>query len=163
MKVAFNVYQACNMTCSGFVADEESAEYAAGSFMLNDSKVLYREAKITPAKAGLFVTLWKRIPGGPIAPFDITDSFDFVVISVQNRDQSGQFIFHKDLLALKGIVSSHQKEGKRGFRLYPPWGETLNKQAQQTQRWQEMYYVDINQQDQADVQRLHALFGHEII
>jgi hypothetical protein len=42
----------------------------------------------------------------------------------------------------KGILSDDNKEGKRGFRVYPPWDIAINKQAKQTQEWQLKYFLE---------------------
>jgi hypothetical protein len=44
----------------------------------------------------------------------------------------------------KGIITHLDKEGKRGFRIYPPWDVTTNKQAQKNQIWQSNYFTFIN-------------------
>ena len=41
------------------------------------------------------------------------------------------------------IISTSKKEGKRGFRVYPPWDTATNKQAVKTQQWQLDYYYEI--------------------
>jgi len=137
-----SVYDPCGLECSDFRAAAESAEYDALTFRLNGQFVCYRQAKITPAKTGQFVTLWKRSEAGPIEPFSVTDTIDLVIISTRKDEQSGQFIFPKAVLAARGIISTAQKEGKRGFRVYPPWDIPGSKQAQQTQAWQLPYFLE---------------------
>lgn len=127
----------------------ESTEYGACRFLLNNSNVLFRTAKITPTKIGQFVTIWKRINNGPIQPFDSNDKIDFFFISVSKGNQVGLFIFSKSLLINKEIVSD-KKEGKRGIRVYPPWEITTSKQAQKTQKWQLDYFVEIPQNQITD-------------
>lgn len=121
--------------------EEESKEYWACRFEVNNLKVIYRKAKITPTKVGQFVTLWKRVPQGVIVPFHSNDNFDLVIIYVERDNEFGQFIFSKSVLINKGIVSNKIKEGKRGFRIYPPWDEAKNKQAKKTQEWQLEHFL----------------------
>lgn len=122
----------------------ESTEYGACRFLLNNSNVLFRTAKITPTKMGQFVTLWKRINQGPIQPFENTDFIDLFIITAAKENQFGLFIFPKSVLITKEIVSD-KKEGKRAIRVYPPWDITTSKQAQKTQKWQLDYFVEIPQ------------------
>ncbi len=130
------IYDLLNLSCSAPLLEKESSDYAACTFSLNNYLILFRCAKITPTKTGQFVTLWKRDQGGPIAPFDDADVFDFVVVCVQNKDYFGQFIFPKSILLQKGILTDSNREGKRAFRVYPGWDKPTSKQAQKTQDWQ---------------------------
>lgn len=148
----------CNFKITQAVPEEESAEYGACRFVLNNSNILFRTAKITPTKTGQFVTLWKRINQGPIQPFDSTDSLDLFIISVRKDNHFGLFVFPKSVLMSKEIVSD-KKEGKRAIRVYPPWDSTTSKQAQKTQKWQLDYFMEITQNpSDSDKAKLHSLF-----
>lgn len=120
--------------------EKESAVYNACQLQLNDKKVLFRTAKITPTKTGQFVILWKRTANGIIAPFTAEDGFDLVIINTKTEDHFGQFVFPSAILIEKGIFSTDLKEGKRAMRVYPPWNKTTSKQAQKTQQWQLDYF-----------------------
>jgi len=109
--------------------EKESQAYDACRFEINQLKVVYRSAKITPTKIGQFVTLWKRISNGPIQPYDCEDLIDIVIINAQAGHNLGQFVFPKSVLLEKGIFSTGTKEGKRGFRVYPPWDRATSPQA----------------------------------
>lgn len=122
--------------------ETESAAYEAAFFKVNNLKVIYRKAKITPTKTGQFVTLWKRNSTGVIEPFDISDAFDCVVINVSNLGKDGFFVFPKSILIEKGVISTPTREGKRAIRVYPAWDKTSNKQAQKTQLWQLDYFLE---------------------
>ena len=82
------------------------------------------------------MTIWKRNNHGITIPFDISDDLDFIIIGAKRENDLGQFIFPKSILAEKGIISTDNKEGKRGIRIYPPWDDVTNKQAEKTQIWQ---------------------------
>lgn len=138
--------------------EKESKEYWACRFEINDQKVIYRKAKITPTKVGQFVTLWKRISQGPIAPFYINDRFDLVIIAVAKENKFGLFVFPKSVLVAKSIVSNKLKEGKRGFRVYPFWDEAKNNQAIKTQQWQLDYFLSLNK-NSIDVNKAILLFN----
>ncbi|ESU20045.1 protein of unknown function UCP032285 [Flavobacterium cauense R2A-7] len=138
---------------------KESAEYDACRFQLNGLKIVFRSAKTTPTKIGQFVTLWKRKQAGPIQPYEVSDDFDLVVINAKTDTHFGQFVFPKAVLAQRGIITSEGKEGKRGFRVYPPWDTTINKQAQTSQKWQLDYFLIIPFDGSVDLSRTRFLYG----
>jgi hypothetical protein len=137
------VYDKCELQISDFENELESTEYIACNFKLNGVNIICRTAKITPKKTGQFVTFWKRNVYGLIEPFYETDNITFYVVNVRIKNKLGQFVFPKSMLIQKGIISTDKKEGKRAFRVYPPWDITLNKQAKQTQEWQLNYFYEI--------------------
>ncbi|MCP1995882.1 MepB family protein [Flavobacterium sp. HSC-61S13] len=139
------IYDVLGLTCTIPLLDEESSEYAACSFNINKHEIIFRSAKITPTKIGQFVTLWKRSKSGPIEPFQIDDTFDFLVVCVQHDKRFGQFIFPKSILHQKGILSDSKRDGKRAFRLYPAWDQPTSKQALKTQEWQLNYFYEISE------------------
>jgi hypothetical protein len=146
-----------NFEISHPILEQESSEYGACTFILNNLNIRYRTAKITPTKTGQFVTLWKRIDKGPIQPFDSNDPIDLFIISARKDDHFGLFIFPKSVLITKEIVSD-KKEGKRAIRVYPSWDVTTSKQAQKTQKWQLDYFLEINQNQIMDLKRAKSLF-----
>lgn len=136
-----DLYRPKGMAFSDWHKEAESSEYAACQYRLNDLRVLFRTAKITPTKIGQFVTIWKRFKNGPIQPYDVADSIDLFVIAVRNDENFGHFVFPKDMLCQRDIVSKNGKGGKRGIRVYPPWDIPTSKQAEKTQDWQLEYFV----------------------
>jgi len=154
------VYDKCGFALTKLKMNSESVEYGACSFELNGQIVAYRVSKITPAKAGQFVTIWKRNQLGLTEPFDLSDHIDFVVITSRRGDQLGQFVFPKTVLVEKGIMSRNGKVGKRGIRVYPSWDTTTNKQAERVQRWQIEYFVEIKGDNTTDLGLVRKLFGH---
>jgi hypothetical protein len=151
------VYDNCNYEFSNLVIDSESAEYQASSFQLNSIEFIHRFSKITPTKIGQFVTIWKRNHKGITAPFDVSDNFDFIVITSKSDENLGQFVFPKAVLLEKGIISSNNNSGKRGIRVYPPWDVPTSKQAEKTQLWQTKYFYSINK-DAFDIELVKRLF-----
>ncbi|PPJ49118.1 hypothetical protein C0075_00615 [Rhizobium sp. KAs_5_22] len=124
--------------------EAESAEYGACRVGLDGYTVAFRVAKTTPTKIGQFVTIWKRpTPDGEIAPLDITDDVQFVVISVAGAVHRGQFIFNQKILLAKGIMSRNGKGGKRAIRVYPPWSTPTAKDAIRTQQWQTQHFLPL--------------------
>lgn len=136
-------YEPCGWVCENLIQNPESTEYGACSFSLNHRRIQFRTGKITPTKNGQFVTLWKRTPSGVIAPYDSSDPIDLVVISVRSGERWGQFIFPKELLLKKNILSTEGKGGKRALRVYPPWDSAESSQAKQTQAWQQKYFLGL--------------------
>ena len=156
------VYDNCNFEFSNLIIDSESAEYQASSVKLNSFEIIHRFSKITPTKIGQFVTIWKRNNEGITAPFDVSDNFDFIIITSKSDKNLGQFVFPKAVLLEKGIISNNNTSGKRGIRVYPPWDIPTSKQAEKTQLWQTKYFYSINK-DAFDIELVKKLFTKTIL
>ena len=154
-----SVYNKCGFQLQNLVWNSESANYGACYFELNEKIIQYRVANITPTKIGQFVAIWKRNNEGITAPFDVADSLDFMIISVRDSENFGQFIFPKSVLVAKGIISQNEKGGKRGIRVYAPWDKPTNKQAMQTQAWQVHYFVEIRENLPVDVKLVKSILS----
>lgn len=152
------IFSFLNITSTPPIPEPESSGYEAHTFTVNGLSVKYRTAKITPAKAGQFVTIWKRKDKGPIEPFHVSDDLDLVIIGVQKGELLGQFVFPKAALVNKGIISTNSKEGKRGIRVYPPWDKTSSKQAAKTQQWQSEYFLEMKPDGTTDLARAQKLY-----
>jgi hypothetical protein len=126
---------------SNIQPDAEFEAYMGHNLQWGSQRMKLRKAKITPKKIGQFVTLWKRNAQGITVPFDTADGFDIFAIYVVEGEKHGFFLFTRQILGQKQVLSNVGKEGKRGFRVYPPWAITTNKQAQQTQHWQVPFFV----------------------
>lgn len=124
--------------------EAESAEYGACRFGLDGKAIAFRIAKTTPTKVGQFVTLWKRpTAASEIAPLDSADGLQFVIVSVSDADHRGQFIFGREILIAKGVMSREGQGGKRAIRVYPPWCNPTAKDAIRTQQWQIRYFLPL--------------------
>ncbi|MEU7316422.1 MepB family protein [Streptomyces sp. NPDC007083] len=152
------VYDPNGFTCSQPVAEAEGAEYGAHALTVDGLSVRFRAAKITPTKVGQFVTVWKRSAEGPIQPFDIGDPIDLIVVSCRDGHHFGQFVFPRDVLGERGILARGGVEGKRAFRVYPPWVTTTARQARSTQAWQVNHFLHIPEDRPADSARARALY-----
>ncbi|WP_208828281.1 MepB family protein [Streptomyces ficellus] len=152
-------YEASGLTCSQPVPEAESAEYGACAFTLDGLAVRFRVARTTPTKAGQFVTVWRRSTGGPIQPFDAADPVDLFVVSTRQGERFGQFVFPREVLRERGVVSTDGCGGKRAFRVYPPWVVTTSGQARRTQAWQVEHFLHLPEDEPVDVTRLRALLG----
>lgn len=138
-----SVFKTLQLNISNIEADLECEDYSGFNFLLKNFKIKFRKSKITPTKNGQFVTLWKRNSIGKTEPFAISDDFDFYIIATEQDNSFGFFIFPKKILAEKQILSD-QKDGKRGFRVYPNWDEPESKQAEKTKSWQTKFFVNIS-------------------
>lgn len=156
-QIKTEIYNKCSLEISDFKTESESKEYNACQYKLNGMTVLCRNAKITPKKVGQFVTCWKRNKSGITEPYSENDQIDFYVIITRTEKEFGQFVFPKSVLIKKGILSTENKEGKRGFRIYPKWDTATNKQAERTQKWQLDYFYEIN--SSTDLQRVYKLYN----
>jgi len=156
-KILASIYEKCNFQITNFVKDNESEEYDACAFKLDNKNIIYRSSKITPKKVGQFVTFWKRNKEGITEPFSEKSLLDFYVIDVQSENKTGQFVFPKAVLIEKGIISTSKKDGKRAFRVYSIWDKTTNKQAEKSQKWQLNYFFEVNKELDLDfVKRLYS-------
>jgi len=118
--------------------------YSASSFMINSTSYIYRKAKLTPKKQGLFVAIWKRDHNNITVPYELSDHFDYMIINVENDNKQGLFIFPKTILYKHGVIAGENSRGKNGIRVYPPWDEDLNKTALKTQSWQQEFFLEVN-------------------
>ncbi|VAW10330.1 hypothetical protein MNBD_BACTEROID03-1593 [hydrothermal vent metagenome] len=151
------IYDKCELKISDFKTEAESKEYDACRFKLNGLSIISRNAKITPKKVGQFVTFWKRSGNGSIEPLNETDRVDFYVVNIRTKSHFGQFVFPKAVLIKKRIISTEKKDGKRGFRVYPIWDRTKNKQAEKTQKWQLNYFYEISAK--TDLKKVNKLYN----
>ncbi|GGQ22650.1 hypothetical protein GCM10010215_54160 [Streptomyces virginiae] len=151
-------YDPAGLTCSPPVPEAESADYGACGFTVDGLAVRFRVARTTPTKAGQFVTVWKRSAGGPIQPYDAADPVDLFVISTCEGERFGQFVFPRDVLRERGVVSTEGAGGKRAFRVYPPWVATTGRQPRSTQTWQVEHFLPLSGDEPVDLARVHALY-----
>lgn len=133
---------------SNLIEEQEAKEYFGCNFQTEKLNFKFRKAKITPKKVGQFVTLWKRNSNNETEPFRDSDNFDFYIIATEENDNYGFFLFPKSELMKRQILTTNSKEGKRGFRVYPNWTKTENKQAEKTQIWQTQYFINSEDENQ---------------
>ncbi len=144
---------------SPIVFESESKQYGACNFKLNNQLIRFRISKITPKKIGQFVTLWHRQKNGTTTPFNKNDMAILFIICAFDENHFGQFIFPKDILVQKGILSHNGALGKRAMRIYPPWTHPNNKQAINTQKWQMNYFLEVSYSKKIDIERSKTLFS----
>lgn len=134
-----------NIEFLNIIEDSESREYYGLDCSINNNHIKFRKAKLTPIKNGQFVTFWKRNSNMETEPYDFLDLFDFYLIYVQKESKRGIFVFPKDILKQKKVISNNNNEGKRGFRVYPNWDKAESAQAKKTQLWQSEYFFNFEE------------------
>ncbi len=139
--------------------DQECDEYFGFDFQINQLKIKFRKAKITPKKVGHFVTLWKRNSEKQTVPFNVNDNFDFYVIVTELENKFGFFFFPKHILSVWKILTNKQIEGKRGFRVYSDWNIVENKQAKKTQSWQKKYFIDLTNNELKSIEKFNLILN----
>lgn len=149
----------------------ESSKYHALNFGLNNLNIVYRKGNITPDRPGAFLAVWKRPAVDTLnhkKPIPLTsDELDYLFISVENDSQCGFFIFPVALLIQKGIVSSLDKAGKTGFRVFPPWSQDrgivgtkiFSESGKKTQKWQIPYFIEMDSEGNFDSCQLNKLLN----
>lgn len=133
--------------------DIDAQAYNGIQFYWGSKKVVFRKAKLTPKKAGLFVTLWHRNEHQKSVPFGPQDDLDYLFVVVEEHNKKGIFFFPRTALVQLNIVSTPQQSGKRGFRIYPSWATSLNRQAQKTQAEQQPYFIELTEKTQPFLDR----------
>ena len=139
------------------VEEKEGKEYGASKLDILEKQIIFRVAKLTPKKVGLFVAIWKR-DGSVTKPYDIDDNYDFFIISAREGQNFGHLILDKNTLLKYNLISSDEISGKRGFRIYPPWVNVTNKQAERSQIWQCKNFVSFSQNEADNYPKLNAVF-----
>ena len=124
--------------------EQWNQEYEAFNFEFNGVEFKSRLAKKTPKKVGYFVAFWRKNEINKNRPFNFNESKDKLIINILDGSKKGQFVFPKDLLVKKGIISSKKYKGKMAIRVYPSWEQNLNKTAVSTQKWQIPYFLDFS-------------------
>lgn len=134
----------------------QNNDYEAVTFSIGKQTFRSRRAKKTPKKSGYFVVFWEKDGNNQNQPYESIAAPDKLVITVFDQEKIGQFIFPKEILLKKRILSQGEIKGKMAMRVYPNWVEELNKTAAATQKWQREFFVDLT--DRFDSKRLDALY-----
>ncbi|MGR3912820.1 MAG: MepB family protein [Candidatus Rhabdochlamydia sp.] len=149
------LYQPAGMKVTNAYQEKEGKDYGACRLELNEQQVVFRVAKATPKKAGHFVTVWQRShKGAAYVPFQTHDALEFIVVSVSDHLNRGQFVFDRKVLIDQGIMGNQHKRGKGAFRVYAPWVKPTSPSALKTQSWQGRYFLSQNTPDLEAVRRL---------
>lgn len=157
---AMGIFEHFGMAFGTPAVEASNLEYGAALASAGPSTVRFRVGKVTPSKAGMFVTVWRRAPGGKTEPYPAED-VDALVVATRQGRRFGAFVFSKAVLVERGIVSANGVGGKRGFRVYPPWTVPTSPQAARSQKWQCSAFLEAGQRAGTDRQQLDRLFGYD--
>ncbi|WP_024602485.1 MepB family protein [Pseudoalteromonas sp. TB41] len=164
------------------IPHNQNAQYHGYAFTLNQKRIIYRKAKITPDRPGAFLALWKRPADlSNSKPIPLANEFDYLLVAVSSdglttsnnqvaNTQSGFFLFPVGLLVKKGIVTGRNQKGKTAFRVFPPWSESralkgtgaFSNSAKVTQRWQCDYFLNQNQHGLVDLIKLNNILANAV-
>lgn len=153
------VFEPLNLKISDIISDLECDDYFGFNFKINQANIKFRKSKLTPKKVGQFVTFWKRDSDGKTIPFEITDDFDFYIISVEENDNTGFFVFPKTILEKENYISGKLKTGKRGFRIYADWHFPNSKQADKTKLWQTQFFINFSDNETVILEKFKNIFN----
>lgn len=140
-----HIYTPVGLVLQELTAEEQNAEYEGCTFMLDESTVRFRTAKVTQKKIGQFVAIWEKDEHNKNRPFFYEQSPEFLVVNTFTVEHKGQFVFPKKVLLEKGVLSSKSKKGKMAIRVYPAWDTPASKQAIATQKWQQPFFLDFTE------------------
>ncbi len=135
----------------------QNCAYEGFTFRFEEQFFRSRLAKKTAKKKGYFVSFWEKNEGNENQAFDYDGAADKTLIAISDNEQCGLFIFPKKVLAQQKILRSQTHKGKMAIRVYPSWETDLNAAASNTQRWQQLYFIDLSKAiDSEKVQLLLA-------
>ncbi|WP_166626762.1 MepB family protein [Jeotgalicoccus sp. S0W5] len=121
-----------------------NTEYESCNFYIGEQKYRNRMAKKTENKKGYFVVFWTKDKNNKNRPYTWEETPEKLIVTVLDQDKKGQFIFPREVLLEKQIISKDNIKGKMAMRVYPSWEDELNKTAMRTQNWQNDYFIDFN-------------------
>lgn len=140
--------------------ETQNVNYGAGLVDVSSRLVRFRVANITAKKIGQFVAFWEKDESNTNRAYSYEKAPDFLVITTfKNENVFGQFIFPKDLLLRKGILSSKSTKGKMAIRVYPSWDVPNNRQGVKTQEWQLPYFIDMSEYNEKIKEKLVELYS----
>ncbi|MDV2686886.1 MepB family protein, partial [Alkalihalophilus lindianensis] len=83
-----------------------------------------------------------------------------VINTFTSKNNFGQFVFPKEVLAKQNILKTASTKGKMAMRVYPSWEKTTSKQAIETQKWQLEYFIEVNKSNHFPLQKLLKLYSN---
>ena len=154
------MYEPNDIAISSIQEEKQNAKYGAGIFRVASKTVRFRVANITPTKVGQFVAFWEKDENNKNQPYAYKDAPDLLVITTfKSESEFGQFIFPKDILLNRGILSTNSAKGKMALRVYPSWDMPTSDQAKKTQKWQLPYFVDMSDSNQLTTEKIIKLYS----
>ena len=153
------IYNRIGYSIQDIAVDLESKKYWGMTFLFDKKRICFRKANITAKKQGQFVAVWKRAFDGQTRPYNNYDGIDILIIHVETEGQIGQFIFTKNICNKYKVFSIETEQGKRGLRVYPPWDIVDNKQAKNTQVWQNNYFISFDEKKEIVREKIKLLMN----
>jgi len=130
----------------GFELEDQNQEYEGFVLTRDDRTYRSRLARKTPRKNGYFTVFWRKGEDDRNRPYTLDECTDRLVITVLDQGKKGQFVFSKEVMTSKGIVTTDSSKGKMAMRVYPDWVTGLNPTAKKTQAWQSEYFMDMSEE-----------------
>lgn len=153
------IYQISQSSLENIMLEEQNKDYEGAVFSIDKHSFRSRKGKRTPKKQGYFVVFWEKDALDNNKAYDFVCAPDKLIITIFDEDKRGQFIFPKEVLAEKNILSTENKQGKMALRVYPDWLTSLNKIASMSQKWQLPYFINLS--ESYDSQLLKQLYFDE--
>ncbi|MBD7984244.1 MepB family protein [Sporosarcina sp. Sa2YVA2] len=154
------IYEPNDLLVSSVQEEKQNSKYAAGTFKISSRTVRFRVANITPTKTGQFVAFWEKDENNINQPYSYEEAPELLIITTfKNVSEFGQFIFPKEILLKKNILSSNSTKGKMALRVYPSWDSPPSKQAIKTQEWQLPYFVDMSNLNELAERKMVELYS----
>lgn len=150
------LYTPHDFTISELQPEQQNSAYAAGRYLINETSIRVRAAKITPKKVGQFVAFWQKDEKGINQPYALSEALELLVIYATRDENQGLFVFPRELLATKKILTVGASKGKMAMRVYPPWDQASNAQGKKTQAWQVPYFIDLSEPSQIIAEQLKS-------
>lgn len=153
------IHQISQSSLANLMLEEQNKEYEGTVFTIDHHSFRSRRGKQTPKKQGYFVVFWEKDMLDKNKAYDFVNAPDKLIITIFDGDKKGQFIFPKELLAEKNILSTESKQGKMALIVYPDWVTPFNQTALATQKWQLPYFMNLS--ETFDGQLLKQLYFDE--
>ncbi|WP_347320365.1 MepB family protein [Rossellomorea sp. RS05] len=97
--------------------EDQNQEYEGFVLTLDDRTYRSRLARKTPRKNGYFTVFWRKGDDDRNRPYTLEECTDRLIITVLDQGKKGQFVFPKEVMALKGIVTTGSSKGKMAMRV----------------------------------------------
>jgi hypothetical protein len=153
------IYKPNNLKITNLKEEKQNAEYAGGTFQLNNKAIRFRISKITPNKVGQFVSFWEKNEHMQNQAFSYESAPDLLVITCIDDNKIGQFVFPKKILLKEKILKTQDQKGKMAMRVYPSWDQPVSKQAKRSQIWQLHYFLDLSDIENLSVDHLLNIYS----
>lgn len=147
------------MTVKYRYKEPQMEKYEGFYFKMFDISFRNRLAKKTPVRKGYSVSLYERDENDKKQAFDMDSSSDITLINIVDGMHQGQFLFPKTVLLKHGILRKSGVKGKMTLRVYPSWETGLNAAALKELEWQTDYFVDLSNDQEADMEVLERIIG----